>query len=62
MTDQEAVDFVNEKIQEALSDNHGTGETPYAAFEERVAQQLVDEALLRHSTDNVTVQIVLLDE
>ena len=62
MTDQEAVDFVNEKIQEALSDNQGTGETPYAAFEERVAQQLVDEALLRHSTDNVTVQIVLLDE
>ena len=61
MTDQEAVDFVNQKIDEALELNAGS-ETPYAEFEKRVARQLVDEALERQSTDNVTVQIVLLDE
>jgi protein phosphatase PTC1 len=61
MTDQEAVDFVNGKIDEALKLDHGS-DTPFATFEQRVARQLVDEALERQSTDNVTVQIVLLDE
>ena len=61
MTDQEAVDFVNDKIQSALADDQDSASTPFATFKERVARQLVDEALSRHSTDNVTVQIVLLD-
>jgi protein phosphatase PTC1 len=65
MTDQEAVDFVNEKIDQALNcDDEGksSNESPFATFQETVARQLVDEALARNSTDNVTVQIVLLDE
>lgn len=60
MTDQEAVDFVNKRIDEALAAGESTPETPYQMFESQVARALVNEALERQSTDNITVQIVLL--
>jgi protein phosphatase PTC1 len=60
MTDQEAVDFVGKRIDEALSAGESTPSTPFRNFEVSVAQALVDEALERQSKDNITVQIVLL--
>jgi len=59
LTDQEAVDFVKIKIDEALKETSESA-TPFASFENKVARQLIDEALEKGSTDNITVQIVLL--
>jgi len=59
LTDQEAVDFVKLKIDEALKETSESA-TPFASFENKVARQLIDEALEKGSTDNITVQIVLL--
>ena len=60
MTDQEAVDFVDKRIDEALSASEVSPGNPYQKFESQVARALVNEALERQSTDNITVQIVLL--
>ena len=56
---QEAVDFVKIKIDEAVKETSESA-TPFASFENKVARQLIDEALEKGSTDNITVQIVLL--
>jgi serine/threonine protein phosphatase PrpC len=60
MTDQEAVDFVDKRIDEALAAGESMPDNPFRNFELSVAQALVDEALERQSKDNITVQIVLL--
>eukprot|EP00946_MAST-07B_sp_MAST-7B-sp1_P000847 g847.t1 len=60
MTDQEAVDFVGARIDQALNAGKSSPENPFQIFESTVARALVDEALDRQSKDNITVQIVLL--